>query len=223
MIPLRDEKLGHHVPYVNLLLIGINLAVFVWQLTLGPRSEAIFVHQYGVVPGWLTGLDRPELPDDWLPRFTTLISYQFLHGGFFHLAGNMLYLWIFGDNLEMMLGRLRYLAFYLLGGVLAAASQVLSGPGSGLPMIGASGSIAAVLGGYLLLFPRNQVQVLFWLIFFVRVIKVPAVLLLGLWFLLQVMGAGGPGVAWMAHIGGFVAGILMVRRFLPQRRRVTLH
>ncbi|MGD8564429.1 MAG: rhomboid family intramembrane serine protease [Desulfarculaceae bacterium] len=221
MIPIKDENPTQRIPYVTVTLMALNVLVYVYQLILPAEGEFILLHQYGLVPAWLTGLSDVQLPGDWLPRVTTLISYAFVHGGFMHLAGNMLYLWIFGNNIEDVLGPVRFLAFYLLGGVLAALAQVATGPGSTLPMVGASGAIASVLGAYLILFPRANVVVLIWFFFFVRLIRVPAILMLGLWFLIQVLGAGGPGVAWMAHIGGFVAGLLLIRFFLPRPR--TLH
>jgi membrane associated rhomboid family serine protease len=221
LIPIKDENPTQRIPYVTVTLMALNVLVFVYQLILPAEGEFILLHQYGLVPAWLTGLSDVQLPGDWLPRVTTLISYAFVHGGFMHLAGNMLYLWIFGNNIEDVLGPVRFLAFYLLGGVLAALAQVATGPGSTLPMVGASGAIACVLGAYLVLFPRANVVVLIWFFFFVRLIRVPAILMLGLWFLIQVLGAGGPGVAWMAHIGGFVAGLLLIRFFLPRPR--TLH
>ncbi len=219
LIPIRDENPTLRKPYLTIALMGLNVLVFLYQLGLSPQEEIIFLHQFGVVPGWLTGLAPVLPPPEWFPRPLTLITYQFVHGGFWHLGGNMLYLWIFGNNIEDALGPARFIAFYLLGGVLAALSQVLSGPGSMMPMVGASGAIAAVLGAYLALYPAARVVVLIWFFFFVQFIRVPALIVLGVWFLLQVLGAGGPGVAWMAHIGGFVAGLLMIRYFLPRRPR----
>lgn len=219
LIPIRDENPTLRKPYLTITLIGLNVLVFLYQLGLSPQEEIIFLHQFGVVPAWLTGLAPVVPPPEWLPRPLTLITYQFLHGGLWHLGGNMLYLWIFGNNIEDALGPVRFIVFYLLGGVLAALSQVLSGPASMMPMVGASGAIAAVLGAYLALYPAARVVVLIWFFFFVQFIRVPALIVLGVWFLLQVLGAGGPGVAWMAHIGGFVAGLLMIRYFLPRRPR----
>ena len=228
MIPIRDENPLPGRPYLTWAVIGLNLLVYVFQLGMDQREEVFFLHYMGVVPAWLTGLGDFPAPKDWFFRPLTLFTYQFVHGGFFHLAGNMLYLWIFGDNVELALGRWRFAAFYLSGGVLAALIQVLSGPASQLPMVGASGAIAAVLGAYLALYPKNRVLVLVWLLFFVTTIRVPAIFLLGFWFFLQVMGSGGPGVAWMAHIGGFVCGLVLVRFFLPKappgrRPAQTLH
>ena len=135
-----------------------------------------------------------------------------------HLAGNMLYLWIFGNNIEDMLGPFRFILFYLTGGLLAGLAQVAVAPGSEIPMVGASGAIAAVLGAYLVLYPRHRVVVLVIFFFFIQLVRVPAILVLGVWFLFQVLGAGSTSVAWMAHIGGFVAGLLLIRFFLPRPR-----
>jgi len=217
LIPLKDDTPIQGTPWLTLGLIALNTLVFLYQLTLPPHQEMLFLHQYGVVPAWLTGTANVPRPPTWMPVWLTLITFQFLHGHIFHLAGNMLYLWIFGKNIEITLGRLRYLAFYLLGGVLAALAQVLSEPYAGLPMVGASGSIAAILGAYLVLYPYARILVLLWFFFFVQVVRIPALVLLGFWFLMQVVGSG-PGVAWMAHVGGFVAGMILVRWFLPSWR-----
>ncbi|MFH1034851.1 MAG: rhomboid family intramembrane serine protease [Pseudomonadota bacterium] len=213
MIPLKSDMPVRGTSYLTLGLIALNLAVFLYQITLSPPAETLFLYDYGLVPGWLTGLGQPSPPPGLLPRPLTLLSAMFLHGGLLHLAGNMLYLWIFGRNLEDALGGGRYLIFYLLGGLAASLAFVASAPQDMLPMIGASGAVAAVLGAYLVLFPRAKVLVLFWFIFWVQPVRVPAVLLLAIWFLWQVLGLGGEGVAWMAHIGGFVAGMVMVRLF----------
>lgn len=217
MIPLKSDLPTRGRPLASLVLIVLNLAVYLYQFGLSPPAEHLFIMEYGLVPGWLSGLGRPGPPPGFLPRPLTLLSAMFLHGGLLHLAGNMLYLWIFGPAIEDALGRGRYLLFYLLGGVLASLVFVLGEPAGMLPMIGASGAVAAVLGAYLVLFPRARVLVLFWFFFLVQTARVPALFLLGIWFLWQVLGLGGPGVAWMAHIGGFVAGLLMVRLFLPRR------
>ncbi|MCB2225280.1 MAG: rhomboid family intramembrane serine protease [Desulfarculaceae bacterium] len=217
MLPLKDENPTQGIPYLTLGIIGLNVLVYLYQLSLAPRAEYVFLYQYGVVPAWLTGEQPTPQMLAWLPQPLTLLTCMFLHGGFFHLAGNMLYLWIFGNNIEDRLGPVRFGLFYLLGGVLANLAHVIASPGSQLPMVGASGAIAAVLGAYFLLYPRANVVVLLWLLFYVQLIRVPAVVVLGVWFLLQVVGRGGPGVAWMAHIGGFVIGLVLVRLFLPRR------
>lgn len=221
MIPIRDENPTRRTPYLTLGLIGVNLAVFVYQLLLSGPAEQLFLYDYGLVPGWLTQSARQGPPPDFIPRPWTVLTSMFLHGDVLHVAGNMLYLWIFGNNVEDRLGPLRFLAFYLAGGVLAALAFVLTEPDAMLPMVGASGAIAAVLGAYFLLYPRANVVVLIWFFFFVNFVRVPAVLMLGLWFFFQVLGVGGSGVAWMAHIGGFVAGLLLIRLFLPRPARLA--
>lgn len=219
MIPIRDENPLQGTPYVTLGIIALNVAVYLYQLLLPAQDEMVFVYQYGVVPALLTGAVPAPPPLAGFPQPLTLLTAVFLHGGILHLAGNMLYLWIFGNNVEVRLGPVRFVVFYLLGGVLASLAHVLVDPGSQLPMIGASGAIAAVLGAYFLLYPRAKVVVLVWFFFLVQLIKVPAVLVLGVWFLFQVLGSGGPGVAWMAHIGGFVVGLALIRFFLPRPGR----
>jgi membrane associated rhomboid family serine protease len=225
LLPIKDEHRIPIIPYVTLSLVAANVLVWIYQLTLPVPAERLMILKYGVVPSFITGLSGVELPADWFPRILTLLSFQFLHGDIFHLGGNMLYLWIFGNNIEAGLGRLRFLAFYLLGGTLAGLVQVISGPTSSVPMIGASGSIAAVLGAYLVLYPRSRIVIFIWFIFFVRLVPVPALVVLGIWFLLQVISVGGEGTAWMAHIGGFVAGMLLIRYFLPKPKKPapTLH
>ncbi|MCI2425599.1 rhomboid family intramembrane serine protease [Candidatus Acetothermia bacterium] len=176
-----------------------------------------FILQFGLISGEL--LNRIDLPPaSPFPLILTIFTSAFLHGGLLHLLGNMLYLWIFGDNVEDAMGRVKFFLFYLLCGVGAAAAQIFSGPPAAIPMIGASGAIAGVLGAYLVLFPRSQILTLIPIFFFIRLIYLPAILLLGLWFLLQIFsaaigGAQAGGVAWLAHIGGFVVGILLVFGF----------
>ncbi len=221
MIPIRDENPTQNTPYVTLGLIVINLTVFFYQFIIPAQAEYVFLHQYGLVPVWFTGQAPVPAPLAWLPQPLTLVTSMFLHGGILHLAGNMLYLWIFGNNIEDVLGPVRFIVFYLIGGMVASLAHVVTGPSSPLPMIGASGAIAAVLGAYFLLYPRTNVVVLLWFFFIVRLIRVPAVFVLGAWFLFQVIGFGGPGVAWMAHIGGFVVGLVLIRFFMPRPK--TLH
>ncbi len=215
MIPIKDENPTQIIPYVTFGLIFINLAVYIYQLTLDPRQEMYFVYHYGAVPALLTGQAQVNLQDTMIPWPLTLITSAFLHGGLFHLAGNMLYLWIFGNNIEDALGHVKFIVFYLVGGVLAGLAHVATNPASPLPMIGASGAIAAVLGAYLVLYPRANVVIMVFLFFIVQLVKVPAVVVLMVWFFLQIVG-GGEGVAWMAHVGGFVAGMLLIHLFNPR-------
>jgi membrane associated rhomboid family serine protease len=201
-------------------LLALNLLVFFYQALLAWPQEEMFILNLGLVPGWVTGDALQPLPSDFLPRPLTLVTSMFLHADIFHILGNLLYLWIFGSRLEDVLRPFRFLLFYFTGGVLAALAQVLAEPVSMIPVVGASGAVAAVLGGYVVLHPRSRVSVLLWFLFFLQVVRVPAVLLLGLWFLLQVLGVGGPGVAWLAHIGGFVAGMAMVKPLTPRPKRL---
>jgi membrane associated rhomboid family serine protease len=226
VIPLRDANPTRRTPIVTLGLIVACVIVFAWELGLDATSAAAletFLTDWGVVPADLLGAwERGE----YLSQETaTLVSSQFLHGGVVHLLGNMLYLWIFGNNIEDRLGRLRFIVFYLAGGVIAALAQVAVDPASDIPTVGASGAIAATLGGYLVLYPRARITTLVFLGFFYQLINVPAVIVLGFWFVLQLfdglasLGAEAiGGVAFFAHIGGFVAGALAVRVFAAGRR-----
>ena len=182
--------------------------------------------QYALIPSELLGGKDlpPTIP---IPIWLTLLTSMFLHGGILHLLGNMLYLWIFGDNVEDAMGAIRFLAFYLLCGVVAAFAQIAIGPGSSIPMVGASGAIAGVLAAYFMLFPQSRVLTLIPLFFFLRLVAVPAVFLLGFWFLLQVIAGAGSfgsagGVAFFAHIGGFIAGLFLVFPFRQRSVPVTL-
>jgi rhomboid family protein len=221
VIPIRDDNPVHIVAYVTWGLIGLNTAVFALQLARA-QDAAVVAYSLGAVPAFLTGREPGAAPP-WL--WLTPVTSLFLHGGFLHLGGNMLYLWIFGNNVEEAMGHARFLAFYLVCGVLATAGHVLSNPASDLPVIGASGAISGVLAAYLLLFPHARVLTLIPLGFFTRLVYIPAVLLLGFWILLQVAsGFLAPpeagGVAFFAHIGGFVAGLALVVPF--KRRGVRL-
>ena len=223
MIPLRDSNPTRSWPVVTYLLIGVNVWVFLCELTLGPDLET-FVRTWGFVPVDYFAL--AAVPGAVAERFLPLLTSMFLHGGWLHLIGNMMYLWIFGDNVEDHLGHLRYLLFYLAAGTGAALTHAYLHPESTVPTLGASGAISGVLGGYILLFPNARVLTLVPIVFiFVQVIELPAVLYLGLWFLLQSLAgvldfatAGGAGgVAWWAHAGGFLIGLLLVLVLLPRR------
>ena len=220
MIPIRDHNPTVRRPYVTITLIATCLMVYVWQVSLGTRAGVEAVYSFGFIPAVVLG-DR-TLPADLalLPAWTTLVSSMFLHGGILHLGGNMLYLWVFGNNIEDAMGHGRFVVFYLLCGVAAAFAQVLPDPGSVVPMIGASGAISGVLGGYLVLFPHARVQVIIPFVF-MWLHEVRAGWLLGIWFLFQLLSGLGAdpsagGVAWWAHVGGFVAGVVLI---LPFRDR----
>jgi membrane associated rhomboid family serine protease len=223
MIPLRDSVPARSWPVVTYTLIGVNVWVFLYELALGPELEP-FVRTWGFIPARFFFL--ADVPGAWLERWIPLFTSMFLHGGWAHLLGNMVYLWIFGDNVEDRLGHLRYFGFYVLTGVAAALAHAWVYPESTTPTVGASGAISGVLGGYFVLFPRARVLALVPLVFFwVEIIELPAVLYLGFWFLMQFVSgtlallvpADVGGVAWWAHVGGFVGGMALAR--LVRRRR----
>lgn len=221
-IPLYDDNPTRRTPVVTIALIALCIMVYGWQVSLGERAGDLAVYAYGVVPAVLFGYAELPAPLQVVPPWATVVTSMFLHGGVLHLGGNMLYLWIFGNNVEDSMGRGRFLLFYLLCGAAAALAQSLASPLSEVPMLGASGAIGGVLGAYLVLHPRANVRVLMWIIIFVRLINVPALIVLGVWFAGQILsGVTTPttedgGVAFWAHVGGFVAGALLV---VPFRRR----
>ena len=230
MIPLKDDNPTRSFPFVTIAVIVLNLAVFVWELLLQQQARLQpAIGALAVIPARLTGMD-PLDPALWADTGVRLVAAMFLHGGILHLAGNMIYLWIFGNNIEDIMGHGRFLAFYLLTGACASLAQILASPDSTVPMIGASGAISGVLGAYLILYPAARVLTLVFFVFFVRVVPFPAVIVLGVWFLIQVVNAGqalpgriaAGGVAWMAHIGGFLAGIVLVLLFRRRRPRHAL-
>lgn len=218
LIPLRDDNPSRRFPIVTLLLIGANAAVFLYEVSLGPRFLEGFVMTYGAIPASFGHGGHVPFPFPWITLFTSM----FLHGGIMHLVGNMLYLWIFGDNIEDAMGPARFLLFYLLCGVVATGVQIALRSESTIPMVGASGAIAGVLGAYILLFPGARIQTLLFVFIFVRIVPMPALIVLGLWFLMQVLsapasGTAGAGVAFFAHIGGFLTGMLLVGLFVKRR------
>ncbi len=208
MFPIRDHNPSERTPFITYALIIANVAIFLSyypELASQPAQLAGFYNEWGLVP--VEFLKQGEV--------ITLFSSMFLHGGWMHLIGNMLFLWIFGDNLEDLLGHVGFLIFYLASGVVAGMGQYLSDPSSAIPMVGASGAIAGVMGGYLLMFPRARIDVLVIIIILIKIFTIPAWLMLGLWFGLQLvnglaMDAMGGGVAYWAHAGGFIAGVLFI-------------
>jgi membrane associated rhomboid family serine protease len=213
MFPLRDVIPSRTTPFVTFSLIIVNGFAFLYQLALPTGDLNTLMLSAGIVPattGWLS---------------PTLVTSMFLHGSVSHLAGNMLFLWIFGDNVEDRFGHGRYLLFYLLAGMAAGAAQAMAVPASTVPIIGASGAIAAVMGAYFVLFPKSRVVMLIWLVFYIDFVEIPAVLFLAFWFLFQFLGSLGTsaasatgGVAFVAHLGGFVVGALL-GRFLARPER----
>jgi membrane associated rhomboid family serine protease len=225
MIPLKDDSPSALKPWVTIALIAGCCAVFLWQWSLDALSSRRALAALGAIPAVL--LTDARLPADlqWIPRFATPLTSMFLHGGWMHLLGNMLFLWIYGDNVEDAMGHPRFLVFYCVCGVAAVFAQALSNPNSPYPIIGASGAISGVLGAYLLLFPRARVLTLVLLPFFFTTLRIPAMLLLLLWFAVQLISDlqvadGGAGVAFRAHIGGFLCGMLLVP--VMKRRDVAL-
>ncbi len=216
-VPLYDDNPTRRPPVVTCFLIGLCIGAFLWQLA-GDRHQILF--GFGMIPAVLFGSAHLAPSLRTVPPWATLLTSMFLHGGWFHLIGNMLFLWIFGNNVEDALGHARYLSLYLAGGIAAALAQAASSPLSHVPMIGASGAIAGVLGAYLLLYPRANVHVFVWIVIFFRVVNIPASILLGLWFAMQLVsglarGPGTPGVAFWAHVGGFVSGMILVTVLRP--------
>jgi len=218
MIPLRDDNPTRIRPVVTIALIGACVLVFLWQLTLSEAGMQAAVYGLGFIPAvFLGGADLPpELQV--VPASMTLVTSMFMHGGLLHLGGNMLYLWIFGDNIEDRMGHGRFIVFYVLCGVAAALAQALPDADSVIPMIGASGAVSGVLGAYLVLYPRASVLVAIPLLVVLYTFHLPALAVLGLWFAGQLLsslaqGAGEAGVAFRAHVGGFVAGLVLVRLF----------
>jgi len=212
-IPLKDENPTQRFPVVTVVLITLNVLVFLYQI-FSPEGLQYSIYRMGAIPYEITHFTTISQ----LPRISpplTLLTSLFLHGSFLHLFGNMLYLWIFGNNIEDFLGPFRYILFYLLSGLGASLVHIIFHPSSMIPMIGASGAIAGVLGAYFLLYPGARVitLVFFW------ILPVPAFFILGLWFVAQVMNIGiGGGVAWFAHVGGFLIGIALIRIYVKRRR-----
>ena len=228
MFPLKDDIPSRTTPFVTCGLIALNVLIFLYQVSLqgagspdGVGAARDFVFEFGLVPCRLTG--DCASGGGLLPPALTVLTSMFLHGGILHVGGNMLYLWIFGNNVEDTLGHGRFVVFYFVSGVAAAAAQVALSAASSVPMIGASGAVAGVLGAYLLLFPRANVLTLIIFGFFWRIVRIPALLVLGFWMVVQILnglgsfGAGG-GVAWFAHIGGFFAGMGLILLFKPRPR-----
>jgi membrane associated rhomboid family serine protease len=232
MLPLKDDLVSRSAPVMTVSIVTLNVLVFLYQtsLQLGISLEVdnpphaletaqAFVLEFGLIPCRL--MDLCAFPEDQPAPLFTVFSSMFLHAGFLHVGGNMLYLWIFGKNAEDTLGHTRFTLFYLLSGVVAALTQVLASPTSEVPMIGASGAVSGVLGAYLLLFPQSRVLTLVIFGFFWRLVSIPAVVVLGFWIVLQVLnGLGSFGdagtVAWFAHIGGFFAGMLLLIVMRPR-------
>jgi rhomboid family protein len=239
VLPLRDNIPTSRPPVLTIGIIAANVLVyFFWQrggLTLGdPSGHHYFCNlvEHAAIPKEIThpglqlgaqGCSRPTAP-----TWTTAFTAMFMHGGLLHLGGNMLFLWIFGNNVEDSMGPVKFVIFYVLGGLAATAGQVLVGPNAAVPSLGASGAIAGVLGGYILLFPRARVVTIIFIVFFFTIVELPALLILGFWFVQQALfgyfdlssgGSAEGGVAYFAHIGGFVFGLIAIKLFADERKR----
>lgn len=212
MIPLKDDNPTSRKPIVTYFVIVICVLIFFIQLTSQSYKTGQLFYSYGLIPSVLMGNNQLPLDLYAIPSWLTIFTSMFMHGGFMHLVGNMLYMWIFADNIEDSLGAKKFLIFYLLAGIGAAMTQVLMDTHSPIPMVGASGAIGGVLGAYLINYPNARVLVLIPFGFFSQLIKIKALYVLGFWFILQFLSSGG-GVAYAAHIGGFVSGVILILFF----------
>ena len=224
MIPLKDDNPTYSTPIITYFIIGICVIVFLLEISSPNYKSGAIFYSWGVIPASL--IHNLQLPDEVyrVPPIITLFTSMFMHGGFMHLIGNMLYMWIFADNIEDGLGKTKFIIFYLLSGIAAALTQVYMNTESTIPMVGASGAIGGVLGAYIVNYPKAKVLVLIPLGFFSQIVRVPAIFVLGIWFLLQFVssalsGSSGGGVAYGAHIGGFVFGAIAILFFNRRSKR----
>lgn len=221
MIPYKDDNPTSATPFVTVGIIALNILVFLYEV-VSPSGMEKFVYTYGAIPNYILTFEKVQP----IHPALTIFSAMFMHGGVFHIAGNMLYLWIFGNNIEDKVGHIRFIFFYIFCGIISAYANALTDPQSHIPMIGASGAISGVLGAYLLLFPRAMVHTLVFLGFFVTVIKIPALVVIGFWAIIQLINglistglAREGGIAWFAHIGGFLTGLLTIKLWQPKRTK----
>jgi len=219
MFPYKDDNPTTSFPSVTIGIISLNIVVFILQVLSGGDGQRI-VFAYGAIPHNIVSFESTQP----IHPFLTIFTSMFMHGGLFHIFGNMLYLWIFGNNIEDRLGHVRFIIFYLFCGIAAALSHVLTAAGSNVPMIGASGAVSGVLGAYLLLFPYARIHTVIFLGFFVQTVQIPALIVIGFWAIIQVVNgliAQGAlnqgGVAWFAHMGGFIAGLITIKLWQPRR------
>jgi len=218
MIPLKDDNPTSKRPIVTYLIIALCVIIFLAQLSAHTYSNGQLFYSYGLIPSVLMGNNKLPMDLYAIPAYLTIFTSMFMHGGFMHLIGNMLYMWIFADNIEDSLGPKTFLIFYILAGIGAAMTQVLMDTNSQIPMIGASGAIGGILGAYLINYPNAKVLVLIPFGFFSHLIKIKALYVLGFWFILQFISSGG-GVAYAAHIGGFVSGIVLILFFNKKAKK----
>ncbi|MBI5632389.1 MAG: rhomboid family intramembrane serine protease [Nitrospirae bacterium] len=219
MFPYKDDNPTDTFPFVTIGLIGLNVIVFLLQLMADVDGKRI-VYAYGAIPHNIATFESTQP----IHPILTLFTSMFMHGGVFHIFGNMLYLWIFGNNIEDRLGHIRFILFYLSCGIVAALSHILTASGSDVPMIGASGAVSGVLGAYLLLFPMARIHTIIFLGFFVQTVQIPALIVIGFWAIIQVVNGlimqgmpGQGGIAWFAHAGGFLAGLITIKLWQPRR------
>lgn len=223
MIPLRDSARSRSFPYVNIIIIILNLVVYINEVMLEPYQLNQFFYTYGLVPADV--MNAIYTGAALTPVLVNFITATFVHGGWFHVLGNMLFLWVFGDNVEDRLGHGKYLLFYLAAGVAGGVAHIMTNPASTVPVVGASGAVAGVLGAYIIAFPRSRILALvpLFIIFFLT--EIPAVVFIALWFVLQLfngvasLGGAATPVAWWAHIGGFLIGVLLIKMLAPRRVR----
>jgi len=222
MFPLRDENPTVRKPYFTLLFMGLCILVFLMQIGSEKEDFSEIIYTYGFIPAKLFSNDYLPYSTNEVPAYYTLISSMFLHGGWMHLIGNMVFLWIFGNNIEDILGHGRFVLFYIGCGLVAALAQMLSDPGSEIPMVGASGAVSGVMGAYIILFPRAKILTLLFLGIFITTMRISAGWFLGIWFAMQsfnafaTVGIPGGGVAFWAHVGGFIAGIVFLFLLKPK-------
>jgi len=224
LIPYKDDNPTRTFPFVTIGIIVLNIFVFLWQVVSASGMEQV-AYSYGAIPHYILSFEKVQP----IHPAITIFSAMFMHGGLFHLGGNMLYLWIFGNNIEDRLGHLRFIVFYLFCGIVSAYAHAITDPDSLMPMIGASGAVSGILGAYLLLFPRATVYTLVFLGFFVTTVKIPALIVIGFWAIIQFINGlistglhRGSGIAWFAHIGGFLIGLVTIKLWLPRRNRQWL-
>lgn len=224
MFPIKDDNPTESFPYVTIILIIVSVSIFFLQLMYD--SDGVpFTTQLAVIPVRFTS-DFSKVTEMagvfTVNPYATLFTYAFLHGGLFHLAFNMLFLWIFGNNIEDALGKVKFIVFYLVCGVAAALLHIAMSHSSPIQMVGASGAIAGILGAYMVLYPHAHIHTLFIFFFIIRIIKVPAIFFIGFWFFIQVMnvtGGAAKGIAWYAHIGGFIAGLILILLLNPKKKK----
>lgn len=225
MIPLRDANPSQSVPFITVLLIIANASIFLFELSIGKNLNELFSY-FALIPAKYFYL-AADSGVNYIERFYPLITSQFLHGGWLHVIGNLWFLWIFGDNIEDHIGHFKFLLFYLLCGIAAGLTHVYTNPASPIPTVGASGAVAGVMGAYTILYPRARVLTLIPIFYFIRITELPAFMFLGIWFLMQFFsgafslaaGVASAGVAWWAHIGGFVVGVIFILLFFPRKKK----